>query len=41
MITLPREFEQRMKELLKDEFPEFLRGFEEERHGGKGTTKVF
>ena len=34
MITLPREFEQRMKELLQDEFPEFLRGFEEERHGG-------
>ena len=34
MITLPREFEQRMKELLKEEFPEFLQGFEEERHGG-------
>ena len=23
-----------MKELLQEEFPEFLRGFEEERHGG-------
>ena len=34
MITLPREFEQRMKELLQEEFPEFLKGFDEERHGG-------
>ena len=34
MITLPQKFEHRMKELLQEEFPEFLRGFEEERHGG-------
>ncbi len=34
MITLPVKFENRMKELLQDEFPAFLQGFEEERHGG-------
>ncbi len=34
MINLPQKFEQRMRELLKEEFPEFLKGFEEERYGG-------
>ena len=34
MINLPEKFENRMRELLKEEFPEFLKGFEEERHGG-------
>ncbi len=34
MITLPQKFEHRMKELLKEEFPDFLQGFEEERYGG-------
>ena len=34
MINLPQKFEHRMKELLKEEFPEFLKGFEEDRHGG-------
>ncbi len=34
MINLPEKFENRMRELLLEEFPEFLKGFEEERHGG-------
>ena len=34
MITLPQKFENRMKELLQDEFPDFLRGFDEDRYGG-------
>lgn len=34
MITLPKAFEERMKELLGEEFPAFLNGFEEERYGG-------
>ena len=34
MINLPEKFEQRMRELLQEEFPKFLNGFEEERHGG-------
>ena len=34
MINLPEKFENRMRELLGEEFPEFLKGFEEERHGG-------
>ncbi len=34
VITLPKKFENRMKELLQEEFPDFLRGFEEERYGG-------
>lgn len=32
--ALPEKFENRMKELLGEEFPLFLQGFEEERHGG-------
>ena len=34
VIALPEKFESRMKELLKDEFQDFLKGFEEERYGG-------
>lgn len=34
MIPLPAAFEARMRELLGEEFPEFLAGFEEERYGG-------
>jgi len=34
VINLPEKFENRMRELLGEEFPEFLKGFEEERHGG-------
>ena len=34
MIKLPQKFEHRMRELLKEEFPDFLQGFEEERYGG-------
>ncbi|MGN0505783.1 MAG: RsmF rRNA methyltransferase first C-terminal domain-containing protein [Lachnospiraceae bacterium] len=33
-MTLPEKFENRMKELLGEEFPKFLQGFEEERYGG-------
>lgn len=33
-MILPEKFENRMRELLGDEFPLFLKGFEEERHGG-------
>lgn len=31
---LPEKFENRMRELLGEEFQAFLRGFDEERHGG-------
>lgn len=33
-IELPEKFENRMRELLGEEFQAFLQGFEEERHGG-------
>lgn len=33
-VNLPKKFENRMKELLKNEYDEFLQGFDEERYGG-------